>query len=68
MLYNLKEDKEQDFTSCLKCKYKINGLCRGIGICCFEYDTLTHTLIDPLTKKPLLKVKVDEIKMKLKEE
>lgn len=47
------------FVDCLTCKYhnKFLKKCEGKGIECFEYDTLINTLIDPITKLPIKKIK-----------
>ena len=55
MLFNIKEKKVKNTTTCLNCKFydKKKHKCSGIGKVCFEYDEKTQTLIDPITQMPL---------------
>ena len=55
MLYNVKLKKEHTNLDCPACphfdkKYK---RCNGMGKVCFEYDKITQTIFDPITKLPL---------------
>ena len=35
---------------CLTCEYFRHKKCEGFGVRCFEIDTITGTIIDPITK------------------
>lgn len=54
MLYNKNLKKPRTNLDCLKCEYfdKHKKKCNGLGVICEEYDPLTGTLIDSLTKLP----------------
>jgi hypothetical protein len=69
MIYNLKEDKEQNITQCVKCKYLgKDKICRGLRKCCFEYNPITKNSIDQTTKLPLTESAIKTIKSKLESE
>lgn len=55
MLFNIKEKKVKNTTTCLNCNFydKQTHKCSGIGKVCFEYDEKTQTLLDPITQMPL---------------
>ncbi len=57
MLYNYSLDKINTMVDCLTCKAfdKKTKKCNGIGKICFEYDSKTNTMFDPITKLPLRK-------------
>lgn len=52
MLYNKELKKVQTNTDCITCTHfdKRKKKCLGIGKNCFEYDPITQTCIDPITK------------------
>ena len=54
MLYNIEMNKEKNDLMCLECPHfdKQEKRCKGIGVACFEYDPITQTCIDPITKLP----------------
>lgn len=55
MLYNKDLGKVRASSDCITCKHfdKTQKKCTGIGVCCFEYDPSTSTIIDPVTQIPL---------------
>ena len=55
MLYNIEEKKLQTPVDCMTCPHfdTEKKKCTGIGKCCFEYDAITKTIIDPVTKLTL---------------
>lgn len=55
MLYNIERKKTMSPKDCLTCPHYDKGKkkCEGIGKACFEYDELTKTVIDGVTKLPL---------------
>ena len=55
MLYNIEKKKIKTATTCIDCPYLDKALhrCEGIIKCCFEYDAVTKTIIDGVTKLPL---------------
>ena len=55
MLYNIEKKKVMRPTDCILCSHydKKQKKCNGIGKACFEYDELTKTVIDGVTKLPL---------------
>lgn len=55
MLYNIEKKKIKTATTCVDCPYLDKALhrCEGINKCCFEYDAVTKTIIDGVTKLPL---------------
>ena len=57
MLYNTQLKKPRTNLDCLSCEYfdKAKKKCNGFGKACFEYDPLTNTLLDPITRMPLKK-------------
>jgi len=59
MLFNTKLNKVHCFTDCLKCeKFDEQTLkCRGLGQICYEYDPLTQTVFDGVTRLPISKIK-----------
>lgn len=61
MLYNRDFGRVQTNVDCLTCPHfdKENKKCNGLGKVCFEYDKLTMTAIDPVTKLP---IKLNKIK------
>lgn len=54
MLYNTSEQRVKKDLDCASCPYfdKPTKTCNGIGVCCYEYDQVTATCIDPITKLP----------------
>ena len=52
MLYNTETKKIKTNKDCLKCKYfdKKEKKCTGLNKRCFEFDAVTGTLIDGVTK------------------
>ena len=52
MFYNIEMKKVKTDLDCLDCPHfdKKEKRCKGIGVACFEYDQLTQTCIDPITK------------------
>ena len=56
MLYNIKKKKTQSINDCLTCEKFDKKLCKcnGIGEICYEYDPLTETVIDGITKLPII--------------
>lgn len=54
MLYNIELNKEKNDLMCLECAHydRHEKRCKGIGVACFEYDRLTQTCLDPVTKLP----------------
>lgn len=55
MLYNKDREKVQTNADCLTCPYfdRAKKKCKGIGKACFEYDPITMTAFDPVTKLPI---------------
>lgn len=55
MLYNKDLKKVQTMTDCLQCSHWDSYFkrCNGVGKTCFEYDAVTHTALDPVTKLPI---------------
>lgn len=56
MLYNKKLKKVQATSQCLTCEFfdKKKKKCLGFGKNCFEYDPTTKTVIDPITRLPII--------------
>lgn len=54
MLYNIETKQIKNDLSCLECPHfdKQMKKCVGIGKACFEFDQVTKTCIDPVTKLP----------------
>ncbi len=52
MLYNKEQNRVKQDTDCAGCQYFDipTKTCSGIGKNCFEYDKITGTCIDPITK------------------
>lgn len=52
MLYNQEKHKVQEMIDCEVCHHFDARLkkCNGIGKCCLEYDPVTNTAIDPITR------------------
>ena len=52
MLYNRELKQVQKSTQCISCAYfdKRKKKCNGIGKNCFEYDPITQTCLDPITR------------------
>ena len=57
MLYNMELKKVRTKVDCQTCKYfdKRTKDCKGIGKACFEYDPITNTALDPITRLPIKK-------------
>ena len=57
MLYNKKLNKPKTNLDCLSCEFfnKEKKKCEVRGKVCFEYDSITNILIDPITRLPLKK-------------
>lgn len=66
MLFNNDLEKVQTITDCLTCPYfdKVLKKCNGIGKCCFEYDPIIMTALDPITKLPIKLDKLKELRNK----
>ena len=62
MLYNIELKQEKTDMMCLECQHfdRQEKKCKGIGVACFEYDKLTQTCIDPITKLPFNPNKNDQ--------
>lgn len=58
MLYNKEKKRVMHSADCITCPHFDNyeKKCNGIGVCCFEYDPMTKTAVDPVTK---LVIKLD---------
>ena len=54
MLYNINKQRVKKDSDCNWCENfdKTTKTCNGLGVCCFEYDQITSTCIDPVTKLP----------------
>ena len=54
MLYNFEKKRVKKDSDCNWCEHfeKSTKKCKGFGACCFEYDQLTGSCIDPITKLP----------------
>lgn len=57
MLFNKNTGKIKKSIDCLTCPHFDKKLkkCNGLGKVCFEYDSKTMTIIDPITGLPLKK-------------
>lgn len=55
MLYNIELEKIKEQTDCITCPYYNVPLklCSGLNKVCFEYDPITQTAIDGITKLPI---------------
>lgn len=62
MILNTETNKIKTPTDCLTCEFWDKRLkkCNGIGKKCFEYDALTGTILDPITKLPIKKVEKEK--------
>lgn len=54
MLYNIETKNVKTDMDCMECPHfdKKTKECNGLGVACFEYDQLTQTCLDPVTKLP----------------
>lgn len=57
MLYNLEKNKVCSKVDCQECPSfdKKTKTCKGFGKICFEYDPITNTALDPITRLPIKK-------------
>lgn len=57
MLWNNEKKRITKLPDCFLCSKfdKTEKKCKGFGIICFEYDDVTRTCVDPITK---LKIKL----------
>lgn len=55
MLYNIEKKRVKKDIDCYSCeKYDARmKKCNGCNSICFEYDSLTNTIIDGITKMPI---------------
>lgn len=62
MLWNIEKNKVQTTVDCQVCKYFDKKLkkCNGLGKNCFVYDKKTGTVIDPVTKLAIKKLRNKE--------
>lgn len=54
MLYNINKDRIKRDSDCGDCEYfdTDTKTCNGFGVKCFEFDPITQTCLDPITKLP----------------
>lgn len=54
MLYNVEKKQVKVDLDCIECPYYDHDIkkCKGLGVCCFEYDPITQTCIDSTTGLP----------------
>lgn len=66
--FNLRLGQELNIGQCDACPFfnEKENKCQGFGICCFDVDPKTLTIIDPVTKLPLPPEMVLKYKEKLK--
>ncbi len=66
--YNLRLEQELRLGQCEACPFfnKDKNDCQGFGVCCFDLDPKTLTLLDPISKLPLAPDMVFSLKEKLK--
>lgn len=55
MLYNKEQNRVKQDLDCIECIHfdKKEKRCKGIGVNCFEYDQVTQTCLDPVTRLPI---------------